>query len=87
MTYLYGRCRPSVFGQLKNIQSGAEANVKTNNGYMFSYKLREKHDVKPEDTKLFSYGGNPILVLQTCSGIWSQNRQQFTFDFVKYEKQ
>ena len=86
MTYIYGHYRPEVFAPLHKIPDGAEAIVTTDNGYKFTYKLREKHDVAPEDTKIFEYQGAPILVLQTCSGLWFQNRQQFTFDFVKYEK-
>ncbi len=85
-TYIYGHYRPEVFAYLHAIKSGSEAVITTENGLKFTYKLREKHDVNPVDTSVFSYQGPPILTLQTCSGAWFQNRQQFTFDFVSYQK-
>ncbi len=84
-TYIYGHYRPAVFAYLHNIKDGSEAIIDTNNGHRFTYRLREKHDVGPADTSIFSYVGPPILTLQTCSGAWFQNRQQFTFDFVSVE--
>lgn len=85
-TYIYGHYRPAVFAYLHNIKDGGEAMVDSANGYRFTYKLRERHDVGPADTSIFSYTGSPILTLQTCSGAWFQNRQQFTFDFVSVQE-
>jgi len=85
-TYIYGHYRPEVFAYLHVIKPEAEAYVTTDNGYLFTYKFREVHTVPPNDSSVFAYEGKPILTLQTCSGIWFQNRQQYTFDFVKYEK-
>ncbi len=86
-TYIYGHYRPEVFAYLHIIKPGAEAYVKTDNGYIFTYRFREVHTVDPTDSSIFAYQGAPILTLQTCSGAWFQNRQQYTFDFIKYEKQ
>jgi hypothetical protein len=39
----------------------------------------------PTDATLFEYKGKPILTIQTCSGVWYQNRQLFTFDLERTE--
>lgn len=85
-TLIYGHYRPEVFARLHLIKIGSEAQVTTNNGYKFIYKLQSVHETSPSDTSLFSYTGSPQLILQTCSGAWFQHRQLFTFQFVRYEK-
>ncbi|HLG90996.1 MAG TPA: sortase [Candidatus Saccharimonadales bacterium] len=85
-TLIYGHYRPEVFARLKNIKSGEKAIVKTDNGYSFTYRFQESEAVNPADTSIFSYDGEPQLTLQTCSGAWLQNRQLYSFDFIKYEK-
>jgi len=86
-TYIYGHYRPEVFAYLHIIKPGSEAYVTTDNGYVFTYRYRELKTVNPADSSVFAYKGPPIMTLQTCSGAWFQNRQQYTFDFVKYQKQ
>lgn len=85
-TYIYGHYRPEVFAYLHVIKPGSEATITTDNGYRFHYRLRDIKTVNPADTSVFAYQGPPVLTLQTCSGAWFQNRQQYTFDFVSYEK-
>lgn len=85
-TYIYGHYRPEVFAYLHNIKPDTEAYVTTDNGYEFTYKLKEFKTIEPTDTSVFAYQGPPILTLQTCSGAWFQHRQQFTFDYVSYKK-
>lgn len=85
-TLIYGHYRPEVFAYLHNIQPGAQVTVHTQNGYKFVYKYRDNKVTDPSDTSLFDYRGKPILTLQTCTGAWMQNRQLFTFDFVKATK-
>lgn len=81
-TFIYGHNRKAVFARLPNIKSGAIAIVTTDNGHRFTYKFRSAYETKPSDDSLFAYEGPAILTLQTCSGIWYQNRQLFTFDFI-----
>ena len=85
-TYIYGHYRPEVFAALHTARVGALARVVTNNGYEFTYQLQEVKTLSPADTSVCAYQGAPILTMQTCSGFWFQNRQQFTFSFVSYKK-
>jgi LPXTG-site transpeptidase (sortase) family protein len=85
-TLIYGHYRPEVFAKLRKVQPGAEAIVKTDNGYSFVYKFRSSQTVNPADTSIFAYQGAPMLTLQTCTGAWMQNRQLFSFDLTRFEK-
>lgn len=85
-TFIYAHNRKNVFYTLPKIKAGEEAIVTAGNGYKFSYKFVGSHITKPEDTSIFSYRGKPVLVLQTCTGVWYQDRQLFIFDFQKASK-
>jgi len=86
-TYIYGHYRPAVFAYLHIIKPGALATVTTSNGYEFTYKYIETYATAPSDTSVLStYFGPPILLLQTCSGSFFQNRQFYVFDYVSYQK-
>jgi LPXTG-site transpeptidase (sortase) family protein len=82
-TFIYGHNRWAVFYKLLNVQPGDEAIVTTTNNHKFVYKMVSRRDTKPTDTSLFSYQGPPILTLQTCSGLWYQNRTLFVFNLVQ----
>jgi LPXTG-site transpeptidase (sortase) family protein len=82
-TFIYGHYRKGVFATLHTIQAGAQAVVKTSNGHSFYYQLASERVTNPSDTSLFNYQGKPILTIQTCSGLFFQNRQLFTFDLVR----
>lgn len=82
LTFMYGHNRRGVFAQLPALKKGAIAEVKTSNGHTFYYRFRSSRVTSPDDISVFSYQGPPILVLQTCTGIFFQNRQLFTFDFI-----
>ncbi len=85
-TFIYGHYRPEVFARLHRIQSDGQAEIKTDNGYSFIYRLQSVRETTPNDTSVFAYQGAPILTIQTCSGAWFQNRQFFTFSLVSYQK-
>jgi len=70
-----------VFSTLNRIKPGDEAIITTDNGHRFTYKFRAAYETNPSDDSLFHYQGSPILTVQTCSGLWYQNRQLFTFNF------
>jgi LPXTG-site transpeptidase (sortase) family protein len=80
-TFIYGHNRKGVFSTLNRITKGAQAIVTTDNGHRFTYTFRSAYETNPNDDSLFHYQGAPILTVQTCSGLWYQNRQLFTFDF------
>jgi LPXTG-site transpeptidase (sortase) family protein len=78
-TFLYGHNRKEVFRDLSKIALGAEAVVTTENGHVFTYAFEGALETTPDDGTLFNYQGPPIMTVQTCSGMWYQNRQLFTF--------
>ncbi|HEY5153031.1 MAG TPA: sortase [Candidatus Saccharimonadales bacterium] len=82
-TFIYGHNRWAVFYKLLKVQPGDEAIITTTNNHKFIYKMVSQRDTKPTDTSLFSYQGPPILTLQTCSGLWYQNRTLFVFNLVQ----
>jgi len=82
-TFIYGHNRWAVFYKLLKVQDGDEATVTTSNRHTFVYEMTGRHDTSPNDTSLFHYQGPPILTLQTCSGMWYQNRSLFVFKLVK----
>jgi LPXTG-site transpeptidase (sortase) family protein len=80
-TFIYGHNRKQVFSTLNRIKPGDRAIVTTDNGHRFTYTFRMAYETNPSDDSLFQYKGAPILTVQTCSGLWYQNRQLFTFNF------
>lgn len=82
-TFIYGHNRKEVFAKLATLNIGETVTVHTDNGHQFTYKYRSAHETNPYDDSLFNYQGPPILTLQTCSGLWYQNRYLMTFDLVE----
>ncbi|HEX5448174.1 MAG TPA: sortase [Candidatus Saccharimonadales bacterium] len=84
LTFIYGHDLKTVFYNLSKLQPGATVKIHTtDDDHIFIYKYRKSVTVSPTDTSLFHYHGRPILVLQTCSGIWYQNRQLYVFDLTE----
>lgn len=82
-TFIYGHAVGAVFQNLPRITPGSEAIVYTENGHKFTYKLTLTYTTNPNDNSLFTYQGPPILTLQTCTGLWYQNRSMFVFSLEK----
>jgi LPXTG-site transpeptidase (sortase) family protein len=78
-TFIYGHSINEVFGRLPGIKIGDEAQISTSNNLVFTYVFEGSKETSPDDVALFGYKGAPILTLQTCSGMWSQNRSLFVF--------
>ena len=81
-TLIYGHYRKGVLASLHKIARGAELIVHTENGHTFTYSYRESQIVDPGNIDIFAYAGKPQLTLQTCTGLWMQNRQLFFFELV-----
>lgn len=81
-TFIYGHYRRNVFANLYKIAVGDVAVIRTSNDHLFTYRFRSSRITSPNDVALFSYQGPPILTLQTCTGLFYQNRQLFTFDLI-----
>lgn len=78
-TFIYGHNESSVFESLPGVNIGDEARIITDNGLQFTYTLEGSKQTTPDDLELFSYKGAPVLTLQTCTGIWMENRTLFVF--------
>jgi len=85
-TFIYGHATQRVFGKLLNMHVGDTVEVYTNNGYKFTYTLKETEVVTPQNTGILNYSGAPRLLLQTCVGTWSESRKFFILDYTKVEK-
>jgi sortase (surface protein transpeptidase) len=79
-TFIYGHNKPGVLKALAKIKQGAEVVIVTDTGSQFVYRFAGAYETHPDDDSLFNYQGKPMLTIQTCSGMWYQNRQLFTFD-------
>lgn len=82
-TFIYGHNRKEVFSKLGKLKMGQDAMVYTDNGHIFTYRFRNSYETNPNDDSLFRYQGPPILTLQTCSGLWYENRLLMTLDLIK----
>lgn len=82
-TFIYGHNRKEVFSKLSKMKAGQIAEVYTENGHKFTYRYRSSYETHPNDDALFRYKGAPILTLQTCSGVWYENRLLMTLDLVE----
>lgn len=81
-TFVYGHNKEAVFKNLAGLKPGDVATITTSNNLTFTYIFNGQRTTSPNDVSLFAYSGKPILTLQTCSGVFYQNRQLFTFNFT-----
>ena len=85
-TFIYGHNSKKIFGKLLQIKPGAQAIIATDSGAQFIYTFASTVAVKPTDAQVLDYSGTPRLTLQTCSGLWNQNRQIFYFNLTSYTR-
>lgn len=85
-TFIYGHNNRHVFGPIKSIAPGAEARITTDVGNTFYYYLESVKTVEPSDVSVFTYTGAPIMTIQTCTGLWHEQRQLYTFKLKRYEE-
>lgn len=90
-TFIYGHGTDAVFGKLGTTipAPGTIAKIHTANGYVFTYRFAEAHNLTAADTWVFDdvTSGPPHLTVQTCTGSFSEWRTMFTFAFEKVEKE
>ncbi len=86
-TFIYGHGTDAVFGKIGSNPPpvGTATNIYTDNGHVFTYTLTNVKDYDPNDTSIFKdvASGPPQLIVQTCTGIFSEWRTMFTFTFDK----
>lgn len=82
-TFIYGHGTDAVFGKIGSNKPpvGTKAIVTTNNKHRFTYSLQQVRDFEPSDTSLFDgmASGSPRLIVQTCTGVFSEWRTMFIF--------
>lgn len=88
-TFIYGHGTDAVFGKIGSNKPpvGTKAIVTTNNKHTFTYSLQEVRDFEPSDTSLFDdmASGSPRLIVQTCTGVFSEWRTMFIFKLEKVD--
>lgn len=83
-TLIYGHGTDAVFGKLgaRTPQPGTIAEVYTDNNHIFIYSFTDSRSVTPNDTSVLrEAGGRATLTLQTCTGVFSEWRTMFRFEF------
>lgn len=84
-TFIYGHGTNEVFGKIGDNPPavGSKAVVRTDNGHVFYYELALVQNLKPSDTWIIknTAGGQPRLIVQTCTGIFSEWRTMFVYRF------
>ena len=82
-TFIYGHGTDAVFGKIGTTHPplGTTARIYTDNGHVFTYALESIGDFQPDDTSVFddTVSGSPRLIVQTCTGIFSEWRTMFMF--------
>lgn len=79
-TFIYGHNRRSVFGPLAQIQAGDTVQLRTSNGYSFTYTYARDARINPDMTSiLYEHPDTPQLVLMTCEGVMSATRRVMYF--------
>lgn len=84
-TFIYGHYRDNVFAGLHNIKPGAALSLTTKNGYRFNYRFESTFTTSPSNLSVLDNTKRPVLYLQTCSGVFFQHRQIFTFKYIGYK--
>lgn len=82
-TFIYGHNNRQVFAGLIGLEESELAYVHTEEGRTFTYKMSHRQTVSPTDLSLFEYEGPSMLTLQTCSGLWYQDRDLLWFEFIE----
>lgn len=84
-TFIYGHGTDQVFGKIGDNPPpvGSKAEIHTDNGHVFQYELALVQNLKPSDTWIIknTAGGRPRLIVQTCTGLFSEWRTMFVYRF------
>lgn len=84
-TLIYAHNLEGLFASLHHMAPGATLAVYTDNGLVFRYRFRSVEDVAPGAIGSIKSDGPPQVILQTCTGVWSERRSLFTFSFHSVE--
>lgn len=82
-TLIYAHAQSGLFDTLHKLPAGAEVSIRSDTGHMFVYTYDSMRRTDPTDTSVFTSIGPPTLILQTCSGDWSQYRDLYSFKLTR----
>jgi len=86
-TFIYGHGTDAVFGRIGENPPpiGTIAQLFTSNNHVFTYRLDSVSDYNPKNTSPLAnvMSGSPRLLVQTCTGLYSQWRTIFQFSLEK----
>jgi LPXTG-site transpeptidase (sortase) family protein len=83
-TLIYGHGTDAIFGKLgaKTPPTGTVAEIYTDNNHVFTYTFTDVRNLTPNDVYVLSeQSAKPTLTLQTCTGVFSEWRTMFRFEF------
>ncbi len=83
-TLIYGHGTNAVFGKLgaKTPPLGTLVEIYTDNGHVFTYTFADARNLTPNDTSVLNEQSTPpTLTIQTCTGVFSEWRTMFRFQF------
>lgn len=84
ITFLYGHNNMTALEPLAWIVIGDKAVIETKNGHTFTYRYTSDEYVSPDQVDILSEDSNePVLVVMTCEGIFSQSRRLMYFDLTE----
>lgn len=88
-TFIYGHGTYPVLGKIgtSHPPAGSIAEIHTDNKHVFTYTLQSVHNLNPTDTSILRdvATGPPRLIVQTCTGAFSEWRTEFIFSFQKVQ--
>lgn len=88
-TFIYGHGTDAVFGKLgmNRPAIGSTAEIYTDNNHVFTYTLQSVQNLTPNDTSILRHisEGPPRLIVQTCTGAFSEWRSEFIYTLRKVQ--
>lgn len=86
-TFVYGHGTDPVFGKLSTTppNTSSLAYIYSAEGRVFEYVFQSSRSVTPEETSVLDYSGPSQLMVQTCTGAFSEWRTLYTFSFQRVQ--
>lgn len=72
--FIYGHNSRNIFANLPFIQHDTKIYLNTSDGKSIEFSLIESRIVEPTEAGILDYDGTPRLILQTCTGLFNQQR-------------
>lgn len=80
-TLIYGHNSADLFSKTNQLVEEDKLYIWTENDWLFGYEFVSGEEVRPENTQVFNYEGEPRVTLITCTGFLNEKRRMMTFNF------